>query len=178
MRKATSDSIDLPEITHQLSRAAVVETSLLAAPPAAVWERIASMTGVNAELMPIVRMTFPRDYERLDTSAIDAGKPLFRSVLLLFGVLPIDVHWVALAKLDPGVGFLECSSSLLQRRWIHERHLEPQGDGTRIRDRVYFECRVPVLGAVLAPIVRAIFRHRHERLRRHFGRGSAVTSHD
>jgi ligand-binding SRPBCC domain-containing protein len=169
MRKPSSQPITMSEITEQLSRAAVVEASLLAATPAAVWERVASMTGVNAELMPLVRMTFPRGAERIDTVAHTAGKPLFRSVLLLFGVLPIDVHQVALAKLDPGVGFLECSSSLLHRRWIHERRLEPEGENTKIRDRVSFESRVPFLGTLLAPIVRAIFRHRHERLRRHFG---------
>jgi hypothetical protein len=60
------------------------------------------MAGVNAELMPFVRMTFPRGAERIDKATAAAGKPLFRSVLLLFGVLPIDVHRLALVKLDPG----------------------------------------------------------------------------
>jgi ligand-binding SRPBCC domain-containing protein len=169
MRKASSHSIDLSEIADRLSRAAVVETSSLAAPPASVWERIASMTGVNAELMPLVRMTFPSEYERLDTAALETGRPLFRSVVLLFGLLPIDVHRLTLIKLDPGAGFLECSTSLLQRYWIHERRLKVAGQGTRIRDRVYFECRLPMLARTLTPIIRGIFRHRHARLRRHFG---------
>ncbi len=178
MPKASSRPIDLSEITDRLSRAAVVETSLLAAPPAVVWAQIASMAGVNAELMPFVYMTFPRGAERIDKATVSAGKPLFRSMLLLFGVLPIDVHRVALAKLDPGAGFLECSSSLLHRRWIHERRLDAEGEGTKIRDRVYFECRVPMLGMALTPIVRAIFRHRHERLRRCFGTNTALLSYD
>lgn len=162
-------AIDLIEIASLLSQARVVESSLLAAPRAAVWDRIASMAGVNAELMPVVRMTFPRGHERLDTGAPVAGRTFFLSVLLLFGVLPIDVHSLALASLSPGRGFLESSSSLLHRRWIHERVLDAEGEGTRIRDRVYFECRLPALDVVLAPIVRAIFHHRHARLRRHFG---------
>jgi ligand-binding SRPBCC domain-containing protein len=169
MPKASSRSMDLSKIREPLGRAAVVETSLLAAPPAAVWTRIASMTGVNAELMPFVRMTFPRGHERIDVGSADAGNPLFGSVLLLFGVLPIDIHWVTLADLNPCASFLECSSSLLHRRWVHERRLEAEGGSTRIRDRVHFECRVPILGRALRPIVRAIFSHRHAQLRRHFG---------
>jgi ligand-binding SRPBCC domain-containing protein len=127
------------------------------------------MAGVNAELMPFVRMTFPRGHERIDIRTPIAGSPLFRSVLLLFGVLPIDIHWVTLAHLDPGTSFLECSSSLLHRRWVHERRLEVENGSTRIRDRVHFECRIPILGRALTPVVRAIFRHRHAQLRRHFG---------
>jgi len=92
----------------------------------------------------------PRDVsaccERLDRDRLDPQRPLFRSVLLLFGVLPVDVHSLALASLVPGRGFLESSSSLLHRRWIHERVLDAEGDGTRICDRVYFECRLPSLG--------------------------------
>lgn len=166
-------AIDLTDAAARLGRAQVIASSLLAAPPAAVWERIASMTGVNAELMPAVRMTFPRGSERLDRHPPVAGRPLFRSVLLLFGVLPIDVHSLALASLTPGRGFLESSSSLLHRRWIHERVLDAEGAGTRIRDRVYFECRLLGLSMALTPVVRAIFHHRHAQLRRHFGVGSA-----
>jgi hypothetical protein len=127
------------------------------------------MVGVNAELMPVVRMTHPRGYERLDRDLIVPGLQLFHSVLLLFGLLPVVVHALALLNLTPGRGFLESSSSLLHRRWIHERVLDAEGGGTRIRDRVYFECRLPDLGAALVPLMRAIFRHRHARLRRHFG---------
>ena len=94
------------------------------------------MTGVNAEFMPAVRMTFPRACETLDRDRLDPQRPLVRSVLLLFGVLPVDVHSLALASLVPGRGFLELSSSLLHRRWIHERVLDAEGDGTRICDRV------------------------------------------
>jgi ligand-binding SRPBCC domain-containing protein len=127
------------------------------------------MPGVNAELMPVVRMTYPRWYERLDRNPLVPGRQLFRSVLMLFGVLPVDVHAITLVSLTPGRGFLESSSSLLHRHWIHERALEPGSAGTKLSDRVYFECRVPGLDAALTPVVRAVFRHRHAQLRRRFG---------
>lgn len=90
-------------------------------------------------------------------------------MLLLFGVLPVDVHAIALLSLTPHRGFLESSPSLLHRRWIHERRLELDSGGTRLSDRVRFECRVPGLGAALTPAVRAIFPTPPTRLRRRFG---------
>jgi ligand-binding SRPBCC domain-containing protein len=161
--------MDLTETASRLGQAQVIESSLLPAPPTVVWERIASMTGVNAELMPAVRMTYPRSGERLDRGQLVPGRLLFRSVVLLFGVLPIDLHSLTLASLVPDRSFLESSSSLLHRRWIHERVLDAEGGGTRISDRVHFECRLPGLRAALVPVVGAIFRHRHAQLRRQFG---------
>ena len=158
-----------------LQHAQIVERSHLAAAPTVVWERIASMPGVNAELMPAAYMTFPRGRDRLDRRDIVPGQPLFRSVLLLFCVLPIDIHTLALVSLSRDRGFLESSSSLLHRRWVHERTLEPERGGTTLPDRVYFDCRVAALGAALAPVLRAIFRHRHARLRQHFGESTSVS---
>jgi hypothetical protein len=105
MIETSSGTIDLTEITSRPSQAQVIETSRLAAPPVAVWEQVASMTGVNAELMPAVRMTFPRACETLDRVRLDPQRPLVRSVLMLFGALPVDVHSLALATLDPGAAF-------------------------------------------------------------------------
>jgi hypothetical protein len=151
--------MDLTEAAAWLNQAQIVESSLLAAAPAEVWESIVSMPDVNAELMPVVPMTYPLGYEGLDRVPLVPGRRLFRSMLLLFGVLPVDVHAIALASLNPGRGFLESSSSLLHRRWIHERVLKPDSGGPSLSDRLYFECRVPGLGMSLTPVVRAVFRH-------------------
>ncbi len=107
MDKTSSRAIDLSEAAARLSQAQVVESSLFAAAPTNLWESIASVAGVNAELMPAVRVTYPRQYEGLDGEPIVTGRRLFRSVLLLFGVLPIDLHAIALAILTPGRSFLE-----------------------------------------------------------------------
>jgi len=141
-----------------------------------VWERVITPAGINAELMPIVRMTLPRGIERLDPEWLPLGQPIGRSWILLFGVLPIDYDDVTLVRLDPGRGFLERSPMLSQRRWEHERTIEPTGDSScRLTDRVAFEPRLPVPPRLLRPIFKMVFRHRHRRLRRRFGGRPAPT---
>jgi hypothetical protein len=48
---------------------------------------------------------------------------MFRSWLLLFGVLLFDRHALALEAVTDGEGFVEESTSWMQRRWRHERLL-------------------------------------------------------
>lgn len=78
--------------------------SLLAAPPAAIWAQASTMAGVNAELGPWVRMSYPADRAALDGQAVPLGQVLFRSWLCAFGVLPFDRHALRLERLYPGVG--------------------------------------------------------------------------
>lgn len=156
--------------THEALRAApIVQRSRVAASPAVVWEHVATKQGINAELMPLVAMTFPAEWERLNVEDVTAGLTGFRSVLLLFGVLPIDLHRFAFLNVTPGDGFLEASSSLLHRSWIHERRLMAVPGGTEVTDRVDYRCRLPGFGPMLRPVVRLIFRHRHRRLLQQFG---------
>ena len=127
------------------------------------------MEGVNAELRPLVRMTRPRRRARQDARRRRRSTTVaFHSILLAFGVLPFDRHALRLVRVDPGRGFHERSTSLLQRRWDHVRTLVADGEGTLVTDRVTFE---PRLGParLIAPLIEAIFRHRHRRLARRFG---------
>ncbi len=144
--------------------------SRLLAPQAEVWSRVTTPEGVNGELMPIVRMTLPRGVSRLDLDSVPIGTPVGRCRILLFGFVPIDWDDLMLVSLDPPNGFLERSSMLSMRTWEHERTLEPTDDGgCLVRDRVRFEPRLPLPGRMLLPLYRTVFRHRHRRLRRHFG---------
>ena len=144
--------------------------SRLAAPRAEVWSRVTTPAGVNGELMPIVRMTLPRGVSRLDPDSIPIGTPVGRCWILLFGLVPIDWDDLTLVSLDPPSAFLERSSMLSMRSWEHERTLEATDDGACVlRDRVRFEPRLPLPGRMLLPLYRTVFRHRHRRLRRHFG---------
>jgi hypothetical protein len=129
------------------------------------------MAGVNDELWPVVRMTHPRGLERLDDQPVPLGTRLFRSWLLLFGVVPIDWDDLCFERLEPGRGFRERSVLLSQRVWIHERTLDAVPGGTQVTDRLTFEPRVSVLGGVYRGVFAAVFRHRHRRLRRAFARG-------
>lgn len=142
--------------------------SVVAASPETVWARVSTMAGVNAELMPLVRMTYPAHFARLDPALVPLGRRAFRSWLLLFGVLPVDYDDLCLVRVDPGRGFLESSTMLSQRRWVHERTLEPVPGGCLVTDRVRFEPRVRLAGPVFRPIFRLAFRWRHYRLRRAF----------
>jgi ligand-binding SRPBCC domain-containing protein len=148
----------------------VITTSEVPASPQAVWDRVASLEGINHELGPWMRMTSPRD-ATLSVDQVPIGDRWFRSWVLLFGVVPFDYDDLCVVRLDPGRGFLERSKMLSARVWEHERTLAPLEDGgTRVTDRVSFEPRVPGTARLHRAVVRAIFRHRHRRLRRFFTR--------
>ena len=148
----------------------VERQSVLAATPEAVWERVSTFEGINDELGPVLRMTAPARVRRLEPAEVVLGERIFRSWVLLFGVLPIDYDDLTLIALEPGRGFHERSRMLSMRVWEHERTLEPDGaTGCLVRDRLSFEPRLPGMGPLLERIVRATFKHRHVRLRRRFG---------
>jgi ligand-binding SRPBCC domain-containing protein len=152
------------------TRAAEISvSSRLDASPTAVWDRVMTPEGINDEMRPYLRMTLPRGVERLDPESVEIGVPIGRSWILLFGLLPFDYDEVCLARLDPGSGFLERSKMLSQRSWEHERTLELAGDGCLITDRVSWQPRLGLPGQPLRPMIAWFFRHRHRRLRRHFG---------
>jgi ligand-binding SRPBCC domain-containing protein len=148
----------------------VEQESIVAAPPDAVWARVSTFEGVNDELLPLMRMTAPAHVRALDPSQVVLGERIFRSWVLLFGVIPIDYDDLTLIALEPGSGFHERSRMLSMRVWEHKRTLEPTGDAaTRVSDRLSFEPRLPGSGPLLERFIRATFRHRHRRLRRRFG---------
>lgn len=142
-------------------------TSYLSVPRERVWAHALSMAGVNAELWPI-RMTYPPEVANLTPGDVTLDRPLFRSWVLLFGVLPIDRHELTLVSIDPPAGFHEDSRSWLQRRWIHIRTLGETPEGCRLTDHVEFEPRIPGIGRLLLPLFRLIFRRRHRYLRQRF----------
>jgi hypothetical protein len=154
-----------------VSRSAEISVaSRLDARPDRVWDRVITPAGINDEMRPWLRMTTPRGLDRLDPGSIELGKPIGRSWILLFGLLPFDYDEITLVRLEEGRGFLERSSMLSQRTWEHERTLEPVGEGgCLITDRVRWRPRLGLPGAPLRPLFRWFFRHRHRRLRRRFG---------
>jgi hypothetical protein len=57
-----------------------------------VWAHASTMDGVNAELGPWIRMTVPRAARGKGLADVEVGREAFASVLMLFGVLPFDLH--------------------------------------------------------------------------------------
>jgi ligand-binding SRPBCC domain-containing protein len=144
-------------------------SSRLDADADAVWDRVTTPQGINDEMRPIMRMTVPPGVERLDPESVELGRPIGRSWVLLFGLVPFDYDDITVIGLDPGRRFLERSSMLSQRVWEHERTLEREGAGCLITDRVRWEPRLGLPGGPLRPLIGFFFHHRHRRLRLRFG---------
>ena len=143
--------------------------SRLAADAATVWAHASSLEGVNRELMPLCRMTFPAHARTLSEATVPLGRRLFRSWVLLGGVLPVDYDDLVLVELEPGRRFLERSTLATQRLWEHERTLTPIEGGLEVTDRLRFEPRMDWMLAASRAVVRMLFTHRHRRLRAIFG---------
>ena len=131
--------------------------------PEVFWQGM-SMAAVNAELWPLVRMTVPPKWKSCPLEQWATGQPLFRSVILLFGFLPVDLHSLQLAHIYPRRGFVEKSSSWANRQWQHERTTEPTEAGCIVSDTVTVQGRIAWLAALLLPAYKMVFRHRHRRL--------------
>jgi len=153
--------------TRRARRAAIVLEfrSDIARPAEDVWSRISTMAGVNAELSPYVRMTHPRAMSAIGDVEIVPGEVVFHSWLLLFGVVPFDRHAFAFERVTVGRDFVEESTSWLQRRWRHERAVVERAGGCTVTDRLTIEPRIGVTAPLERAIVRALFDHRHRRLR-------------
>jgi len=141
-------------------------SSELAADVDSVWRQVSTPAGVNYELWPL-RMTFPRDLPSIDEAS--TGQNLFRSLITLLGVLPLDWHHFGLVRIDPGRGFHEISSSLWVARWVHIRSVAPHDRGCTVHDQVECSPRLLMPTCLVAPLYRYIFERRHDRLRRRFG---------
>ncbi len=148
----------------------IEQVSHLRAPAAEVWAAATDFRGINAELMPLLRMTAPRGVTGLSVEELEPGRRLFRSWLLLFGLLPVDYDDLTIAEVGPGHRFLERSRMLSASSWEHERVVEPTGARScRVTDRVRWTPRAAPFGLVLRVVVPRLFAHRHDRLRKRYG---------
>ena len=144
----------------------VVVSSVVNAHADHVWRDATAFEGINGELMPLLRMTSPRSWSRRTLADVQPGQRLFRSWLLLFGVLPIDYDDICIAEIDHGYRFLERSKMMSASTWEHERVVVDELPGTcRITDRVRFTARWTPMSPVLRWIVPRVFAHRHNQLK-------------
>ncbi len=98
------------------------------------------------------------------------NKNVCRSLVLLFGFIPIDIHQFRFQKITESE-FSERSITLTNKEWHHDRTLQQSAQGTKIIDVVSFESRLPFVGSLLQPIYKHIFLHRHKRLKQMYGSG-------
>lgn len=144
-------------------------SSVLDAQADVVWRRVTGFAGINDELMPLMRMTSPARWRGHSIEDAPTGERVFRSWLLLLGVVPIDYDDICIAEIGPGHRFLERSEMMSASVWEHERTVTDLAEGScRITDRVRFVPRRAIVGPVLRWFVPRLFAHRHRRLRRRF----------
>lgn len=140
-----------------------VSTLLPGASLGDVWSRVSRFAGVNDELSPVFRMTFPARFASLEAIPAD-GHCHLTSTILLFGFLPVDRHRLVLHRIEPLAGFDERSSNFNMKVWTHKRTLTPEVGGVRVTDECSLEPRIGMLGGLLYAIFSAVFAHRHRRL--------------
>jgi hypothetical protein len=110
-------------------------------------------------------MTFPKGKASLLDFKVVPGKPLFRSRILLFGVLPIDRSDLTMLEVEHG-HFIEQSPMASMKLWRHERVIVPAGEGALVTDKLEFSPRFAT--PLVRLFIKHFFQHRHSVLRRVF----------
>lgn len=123
-----------------------------------------TMLGVNYELGPLLKMTAPDNWQSKPITHWPTNQRLFTSTILLLGLIPIDRHYFNFTKIDNS-GFNENSKSLMNSLWSHKRVIKNNGSGSVITDVIMYKSKLGVLGIIFMPIYKAIFKHRHNRLK-------------
>lgn len=126
-----------------------------------------NIAAVNSELKPYFKMTAPSNWMQRDVRKWPTDKALFKSLILLFGRIPIDLHYFQLAEVLP-LGIRERSTTLMNRSWHHDRIIEPLEKGCRLRDTVRIEPRLKAIRPIAAMAYKAVFEHRHRQLRKKY----------
>ena len=130
-----------------------------------VWQHVTKMKNVNAELMPFARMTYPKNRSEIGNIDIPLNEILFKSIILLFGFIPVDIHFLKLDRIDVGTAFYENSTSLTHHYWKHTPILTEQNGKTLVRYEVHFSPRIRFLGTTFLAIIKRVFENRHEKLK-------------
>jgi hypothetical protein len=128
-----------------------------------------NMVGVNAELYPLVKMTAPNCFAECSILGWPQRQQLFKSWVLLFGIVPIDHHSFYFDTINPEEGFSESSSSTTNAIWSHERKITPQPTGCCVIDTVRYKSRLPFIDVILKPAYKLVFWRRHQNLRSKYG---------
>lgn len=137
--------------------------------PDVVWNSVKTMKGVNREILPFLRMTYPKEAENLSLENAPLDRTLFRSWILLFGILPVDYDDIKIVEIYSH-GFLESSEMLSNKIWRHKRVVSKSQNGSLVRDELEFVPRIPGIGFLFTPIYKLVFAYRHYRLRKIFGK--------
>lgn len=140
-------------------------TTEIPASPAEVWSWSTSIKGIQAEMWPVLKITFPKGLNNIDKDTA-LGKPLCRCHFLLLGIFPMDMSKLTFVEFVPGHRFVEQSPLFSMRMWRHERVVTPAGNGARVTDNLEFSPRFA--SPLVAWFVKKFFEHRHAVIARRF----------
>lgn len=143
--------------TFEIESYLTVDAALLA-------QEILNMSAVNDELRPLLTMSVPEYWHSIPISDWPVNKPLFHSTIYLCGVFPVDRHYFTFSHTS-SLGFIESSYSLMNTKWHHERTIKHKGNGAMVKDIVIYQSKLCILGRLSMPLYKAIFKHRHRRLK-------------
>jgi ligand-binding SRPBCC domain-containing protein len=140
-----------------------------------LWQYVTQMKNVNAELMPFAKMTYPKEMSEIGNppdgragNDVPMHQVLFKSVILLFGFIPIDRHYLRLDRIDFGTAFYENSYSLQHHYWKHTRTISECNGKIFVKDELHFAPRISFLGYLFLSVYKIIFANRHKQLRKVF----------
>lgn len=140
-------------------------TTEVPASPAEVWSWSTSIKGIQAEMWPVLKITFPKGLNQIDKDTA-LGKPLCRCHFLLLGIFPMDMSKLTFVEIVPGHRFVEQSPLFSMRMWRHERVVTPARTGARVTDNLEFSPRFA--SPLVAWFVKQFFEHRHAVIARRF----------
>lgn len=141
----------------------------LNAPQQVVWEWATSVQGIQNEMMPLMKMTMPKSVTSLSEVEPTLNEPLFRSWILLLGIIPVDYSYVTLIEYESGQSFVEESRMGQFRLWRHARRVdvcETNPDACVIHDTLTFQPKCLI--AINIWMVNTLFKHRHRQLKKRF----------
>ncbi|MCB0932523.1 MAG: hypothetical protein KDB71_11560 [Mycobacterium sp.] len=147
------------------------KTSEIAVPPEEVWARVITPQGINDEMGPYLAMTMPRTFRGRTIADVTPGTHIGKSLLLLFGFIPVGYDDITIARIEPGRMFREESVMTGMQMWVHQRTLQTRGDITVVTDEITLAPKAPLRlipgsATLIRAVVSAFFSHRHRRLRR------------
>ena len=134
-----------------------------------IWESITSVKSIRKEIQPFFTMTAPQHIKSLGDIKLALGKPLFRSYVLLLGIIPIDYSDMTLLELEEKLGFVEQSPMKSMKLWRHERSIKPhhsKPDTVILIDKLIFQPRRAKI--LVKKFIEVVFTHRHKVLKKHF----------
>ena len=134
-----------------------------------VWNRAVQMDGVNEELFPIMKMTYPNMAKAKSINECPLKTHLFTSIILLFCLIPIDTHFLKIDRISP-YAFWENSSSLTMKEWKHHRRIRGiDSNDCQITDEVDFHSRLGfILDYLLFGLLYLVFWNRHRNLKQKY----------